>query len=417
LLSAPSRLEGRTANIDAYTIPKSVMSAAPIWAVDQSVVKTVAENGPARVSLKIARTRDGSTFTQYVSLGADSAGTRVVVSNTVDWKATDHVLLSVSFPTTSSNANATYDLGLGTIQRPNWDVDANRYDHVGQQFADVTQPDNSYGVSILNDCKYGWHRPSNSLLYLDLINGGSGGWGNYQGDHYVHHFTYAFYGHGGDWTNGSVVEAARLNQPLLAFQASPHAGNLGKAFSLLRINTPQVFTMAIKKAEKGSAFVVRVRETAGKPVTGAVLSFASPILAAAELMGSEEPKAGGSAPFTGNALTFNMTPYQPKTFSVALSPNPSALRQPAARMRERPHIKKAYFADNAFNILLAGPPEGNGMVEVRIVNPRGETIYTKETGDTGKTLVIPARSLAEGAYMIELKSGSRTHAVRCKVMR
>jgi alpha-mannosidase len=417
LLSAPSRLEGRTANIDAYTIPKNVMAAAPIWAVDQAVVKTVAESGPARVSLKITRTRDGSTFTQYVTLGADSAGTSVIVSNTVDWKAKDHVLLSVSFPTTSSNANATYDLGLGTIQRPNWDVDPNRYDHVGQQFADVTHSDNSYGLSIINDCKYGWHRPGNSLLYLDLINGGSGGWGNYQGDHYVHNFKYGFYGHAGDWTNGSVVEAARLNQPLLAFQATPHTGALGKTFSLLHINTPQVFTMAVKKAEKGSAFVVRVRETAGKPVTGAAMTFASPILAATELMGSEEVKAGGSASFTGNTLAFNMTPYQPKTFSVALSPTVSGILRPAVKIQEGLHIKKAYFANNAFNILVTGSVPGTGVLNVRILNPRGQTIYAAETGTPGKTMVIPAPSLAEGTYMIEMKNGVRTQAVSCKVTR
>lgn len=415
LLSAPSRLEGRTANIDAYTISKGVMSAAPIWAVDQAVVKTVAENGPARVSLKIARTRDGSTFTQFVSLAADSAGTSVLVSNTVDWKATDHVLLSVSFPMTSSNANATYDLGLGTIQRPNWDVDPGRYDHVGQQFADVSQPDNSYGLSILNDCKYGWHRPNNSLLYLDLINGGSGGWGDYRGDHYVHHFKYAFYGHGGDWTNGSVVEAARLNQPLLAFQAAPHAGTLGKSFSLLRINSPQVFTMAIKKAEKGAALVVRVRETTGKPVTGASMTFASPILSATELMGSEEAKAGGSAPFSGNTLTFNMTPYQPKTFSVALSPAVSIQPRTSKNIQGRWSIRKAYFADNAINISVTGDAAETGNLSVRILDSRGRIMRTAEIRNPGKTLVIPARALAEGAYVVEMTSGLLKQSVGCKV--
>jgi alpha-mannosidase len=320
LLSAPSRLEGRTANIDAYTISKSTLSAGPIWAVDQTVVKTVAENGPARVSLKIARTRDGSTYTQYVRLAADSAGTRVEVANTIDWKSTQ-TWLSVSFPFTSSAANATYDMGLGTIQRPNWDVDAGRYEHSGQQWADVTNSDNSYGVSILNDCKYGWHRPSNSLLYLDLINGGSGGWGGYAGDHYVHNIKWAFYGHSGDWTNGTIPEAARLNQPLLAFQTTPHNGTSGngKVVSFLWTNTPQCDVMALKKAEKSAAYVVRVREAYGKAITGASVTFASDILSATELMGSEEVKANGSAPFSGKTLTFNLTPYQPKTFSVTLN--------------------------------------------------------------------------------------------------
>jgi alpha-mannosidase len=335
----------------------------------------------------------------------------------VDWKAQDHVLLSVSFPTTSSNANATYDLGLGTIQRPNWDVDPGRYDHVGQQFADVTNADNAYGVSILNDCKYGWHRPGNSLLYLDLINGGSGGWGNYRGDHYVHDFKYAFYGHGGDWTNGSVVEAARLNQPLLAFQAVAHPGALGKTFSFLKTNSAQVFTMAVKKAEKGTAFVVRVRETAGKPMTGAEITFASPILAATELMGSEEEKAGGSAPFSGNTLTFNLTPYQPKTFSVGLSPAVPVRPRPFGGLPEKLRIERVYFSDNAIHITFAGAAAEKGLLRVRILDTQGRAIRAVEFRKPAKTIAVPARSLPEGGYIIEIRSGTQRQAARCEVAR
>ena len=317
LLSAPSRLEGRATNNDAYNISRSVMQSAPIWYVDDSVVKTVAENGPARVSLKIERTKDGSTYTQYVRLAADKAGTRVDVDNTVDWKSVK-TLLSVSFPMTSSNPNATYDLGIGTIQRQNMSADPNRYDHVAQQWADITDQDNSHGLSILNDCKYGWHRPGDSSLYLELINGGEGGWGKYEGDHYIHHFQYAFYGHAGDWTNGTVLEAARLNQPILAFPATAHGGTAGKVISFLKTSSPQVVVMALKKAEKGNAYVVRVREASGKAIKGAKITLASKILSANEVMGSEEPKPNGRVTVSGTDLVFDMTPYQPKTFSFTL---------------------------------------------------------------------------------------------------
>jgi len=319
LLSAPSRLEGRRQTADAYNISRIAMQAAPQWYVDETVAKTVAENGPARVSLKIARAKDGSTYTQYVRLAAGSAGTRVEVDNTVDWKSAQ-TLLSVSFPMTCSNPEATYDLGIGTIRRPNMSIDPNRYDHVAQQWADVTNQKNDYGLSILNDCKYGWHRPGNASLYLELINGGKGGWGNYSGDHYLHHFKYAFYGHRGDWTNGTVLEAARLNQPLLAFAATAHEGTAGKVVSFLQTSSPQVVVMALKKAEKGNAYVVRVREAAGKAMPGAKLTFASEVLSASETMGSEEPKPNGNVAVSGKDLVFDLTPYQPKTFSFTLKP-------------------------------------------------------------------------------------------------
>src|SRR5665648_339975 len=321
LLSAPSRLEGRTTTLglsDAYNIQKSIMESAPVWYVDdESIVKTVAENGPARVSLKIDRIKDGSTFTQYIRLAADSAGTRIEIDNTVDWKSTEKVL-SVSFPMTCSNPNATYDLGIGIIQRQNMTVDPKRYDHVAQQWADITNQSNNYGLSILNDCKYGWHMPDNSSLYLELINGGTGGWGKYEGDHYIHHFKYAFYGHSGDWTNGTVLEAARLNQPILAFPTTAHNGAVGKVVSFLNTSSPQVVVMALKKAEKGNKFIVRVREASGKKVSGARITFASEILTANEVMGSEEPKLNGSVAVSGKDMVFDLTPYQPKTFSFTL---------------------------------------------------------------------------------------------------
>ena len=317
LLSAPSRLEGRTTNKDAYFITRPDMEAAPKWSVDESVVKTVVENGPARVSLKIARIKDGSTYTQYVRLAAGGAGTHVEVDNIVDWKSVKTFLL-VSFPMTCSNVNATYDLGIGTIQRKNMFADPNRYNHIAQQWADVTAQNKDYGISILNDCKYGWHRPSDSVLCLELINGGQGGWGRYEGDHYVHHFKYAFYGHQGDWTGGTVLEAARLNQPLLAFPTAAHDGSAGRVISFLKTSSPQVVVMALKKAEKGDSYVVRVREASGKAISGAKMTFASEIQSASEIMGSEEAKPNGKVKVSGKNLVFDLTPYQPKTFSFTL---------------------------------------------------------------------------------------------------
>jgi alpha-mannosidase len=317
LLSASSRLEGRATTGDAYNISRNVMLSPAKWYVDESVVKTVAENGPARVSLKITRTKDGSTYTQYVRLAADAAGTSVLVDNTVDWKS-EKTVLSVSFPMTCTNQNATYDLGIGTIQRQNINADPGRYDHVAQQWADITNQNNKYGLSILNDCKYGWHMPDNSSLYLELINGGTGGWGKYEGDHYVHNFKYAFYGHSGDWTNGTVSEAARLNQPILAFPTTAHKGTAGKVLSFLNTNSPQMVVMALKKAEKGNEFIVRVREASGKALQGAKITFASEILSAKEVMGSEEPKPDGKVTVSGKDMVFDLTPYQPKTFSFTL---------------------------------------------------------------------------------------------------
>ena len=61
-------------------------------------------------------------------------------------------LLKMEFPLAVSNSNATFDLGLGTIQRPN--ETSSLYEVPAQQWADLTSSNGTYGVTIMNDCKY-----------------------------------------------------------------------------------------------------------------------------------------------------------------------------------------------------------------------------------------------------------------------
>jgi alpha-mannosidase len=344
LLSAPCRFELRSdsgTNYPAWEITYAVVSAAPTGYVDQGTSMTVVENGPARVSLRIVRLKNNSTFTQYITLAAGSAGSRIDVKNTVNWLTTG-TLLKASFPLTCANPKATWDLGIGAVQRGNMFFTSGNnfpcttckglYEVPGHQWADMTSTDGTYGVSILNDCKYGWNKPSDGVLNLTLIHSPTNQ-GQYMGDQssvtYIglHNFTYAIYSHAGSWTNGTVDQGERLNQPIFAFQpTTPGAGKFGKAVSFVRTSTPQVAVMAIKKAEKSANYIIRVRETQGAPITGAKLTFpsAAAIVAASEVNGLEEPK--GAATFSGSDLTFDLTKFQPRTFSVQLG-TPVSVRQ------------------------------------------------------------------------------------------
>jgi alpha-mannosidase len=379
LLSAPSRFEGQTDSGSSYVIPYFVVQSGPVWFVDGTVQKSIVENGPARVSLKISRTKAGSVFTQYIRLAADSAGARVDVDNTVDWKSPG-ILLSVSFPMTATNSSATYDLGLGTITRPN-STDTKHYEYSAQQWADITNSDGTYGMSVLTDCKYGWHKKANNLLHLSLIHGQIAA--RYNGDQFVHSFTYSFYSHSGNWTNGTVVQGAQLNQPVIAFQTTPHTGAFGKVFSFLRTATPQVFVMAVKKAEKSNGYIIRVRETQGKAVQGATVTFGSSITSASEILGSEDPKPNGSVQVSGNDLVFNMTPYQPKTFSVILSP-PTGIRQNIpTSMRHQPAQRVITVCSSlARQLKIRIPvPEQETILGVSIIDSRGRLVKTLYEGN------------------------------------
>ena len=82
---------------------------------------------------------------------------------TVDWNSRD-TLLKAEFPMSVSNAKAAYDLGIGLIERGN--NTATAYEAPALKWADLTDADGSYGISVLNDCKYGWDKPADNTIRL-----------------------------------------------------------------------------------------------------------------------------------------------------------------------------------------------------------------------------------------------------------
>ena len=72
-----------------------------------------------------------------------------------------------SFRLAVSNPKASYDLGLGVIERGN--NTPKLYEVPAQMWADITKVDGSCGVSILSDSKYGWDKPLDNCLRLTGI--------------------------------------------------------------------------------------------------------------------------------------------------------------------------------------------------------------------------------------------------------
>jgi alpha-mannosidase len=317
LLKAPARLElfdDPSFRWPAWEILWNTVSKPPKAYAARPTVRIV-ERGPARVALEVTRAVDGSKIVQRIRLAR--GGERVEFDTEVDWRSPG-TLLKASFPFTASNPMATYDLGLGTFERPNSTADL--YEVPAQQWADLTDASRRFGVAIVNDSKYGWDKPADNELRLTLIHTPR------PADHYVyqssndighHHFTYAIAGHAGDWRDGRVpMTAARLNQPLVAFQAQPHAGALGRSLALLDVNDSdgQVAVRAFKKAEDSDELVVRVQELYGKPAGGVQVALPTGILHAREVNAAEEPV--GDAQVVNGKLTFALKPYQPRTFAL-----------------------------------------------------------------------------------------------------
>jgi alpha-mannosidase len=229
--------------------------------------------------------------------------------------------LKAEFRLTAHNQAATYNMGLGTIHRPN--EAPKKFEVLSHQWVDLTDATGTYGATILTDCKNGSDKPNDNTIRLTLVRtpGTRGGYDDQGTQDLGHHeFVYGIAGHAGDWRQGQTDwEGERLNDPLVAFQTEKHAGTLGRAFSLVKVSNPRVRIMGLKKAELSNDIVVRLVELDGKPEQDVRISFASPIRTARELNGQEEQV--GPAVVKDGSLVTSFTAYEPRTFALTLQPS------------------------------------------------------------------------------------------------
>ncbi len=330
LLSAPERLAISYDNPQqwpAWNMDWDQEQAAPKAYVGGSPRIRVVENGPARVSLEVARETAGSKFVQTIRLSAGDAGKRVEFGNVIDWN-TRESNLKATFPLAASNRMATYNWDIGTIERPS--AEPKKFEVPSHQWIDLTDMSGEFGATILTDCKNGSDKPNHNTVRLTLIRtpGTRGGYPDQATQDIGHHeFVYGIAGHARGWREAeSDWQAERLNDPLVAFQSSSHAGALGREFSLLRVSNPRIRVMALKKAEQGDEAILRLVELDGKPQPNVRVSFAAPITAAREVNGQEQPV--GSATLSNGALVTSFSAYQPRTFAIRLTSPRTTLAQP-----------------------------------------------------------------------------------------
>ncbi|KAJ8126457.1 hypothetical protein O1611_g7180 [Lasiodiplodia mahajangana] len=129
------------------------------------------EDSEHRVSVVTeARISENSSIETVLSLSAAFDGQQSYVECTayVDWHETMK-FLKVEFPVDIRNTEASYETQYGIIKRPthyNTSWDMAKFEVCCHKFADLSE--NGYGVSILNDCKYGFATCGN-LMRLSLL--------------------------------------------------------------------------------------------------------------------------------------------------------------------------------------------------------------------------------------------------------
>ncbi|MCL2494135.1 MAG: hypothetical protein FWE98_00580 [Oscillospiraceae bacterium] len=306
----------------------------------------IAENGPARAVLEITRYLGKSKFTQRVSLYAGAAYVRC--EDEVDWRETAS-LLKAEFPLAVSNENAAYDIGLGVRERPT--NTEKLYEVPLQNWMDISAPNASYGVSILNDSRCGADKPAASTLRLTLIHTPAKPyrWESSQHlmDQGLNRFAFGIYPHCEGWQNGTQAVAAAFNQPMQAFVTESHPGALGSEYSFGALSDHSVILRAIKKAENSNNLVARFNEGSGKPAKSVRFTLGEGIENAIETLADERSLRG--AHVEDGALVFDMKSFEVKTFALTLKKTQPPAEQPRQEAIPLPHNMIAITPNGHWN--------------------------------------------------------------------
>lgn len=326
----------------AWEIIKKVLDGKP-ERVKDNVTVSVSENGPLRASLKVERYFGETRFVQEYTMTDGAFDERIDVRTYIDWK-TKASLLKASFPVSFEAEKAVYDLGIANISRGNNTEIA--YETYGHQWADITADDGSYGLTIMNDCKYGWDKPDNSTLRLTLLHTPeTGEWCANQATQDIgeHTLTYSIVGHQGAFDPASAAAVSdALNQKKIAYLTGKHKGDLGKEFSMVSTDNPALRVKALKKAQDGNGIIVRTYELSGYPVSGKII-FPADIISAVEVNGIEEKLSDAS--FSGNVLNVTAGGFEPKSYRVQLADASVKVAAADCEALALPYNEKAITSD------------------------------------------------------------------------
>lgn len=286
-------------NIDIYYTEK-------FWDVTDLQDFRWTETGPVRATLHLERKFSNSFIAQDIHFYADLR--RIDFVTTVDWQE-HQSLLKVHFPVNVHTDEATFEIQYGNLTRKthtNTSWDQARFESCGQKWMDLSE--GHYGVSLLNDCKYG-HSVKDSCIGLTLIK--SGIEPNPTADQERHCFTYALYPHAETWrAGGTVRQAYFLNQPALVEQG----GIPGQSFSLASVDAPNVVVETIKQAEDGDGVIVRMYESENA-LTPVELRWGRPFTEAVSCNCLEEAD-GSAVEVADGKIRFTIKPYEIKTIRI-----------------------------------------------------------------------------------------------------
>lgn len=299
--------EDRPHNYDAWDVNNYYTEKS--WEITDVQEISLEEEGPVRCTIKVSRKYLDSFIVQYITLGADSP--EIFVRNEIDWN--EHkIFLKALFPVDIHTDEATFEIQYGNVTRKthyNTSWDFARFEVCMHKWLDVSE--DGYGVSVLNDCKYGAH-VHDGVIGISILK--SALYPNPDADKEHHSFSFSIYPHKGDFREaGTIDRAYALNNPMKCLVKENESGNAPAVYSAVRVDAPNVVIEVVKKAEDEDASIIRMYEAFNRR-TNTVLHFGRKAKAVYECNMLEETEQ--ELAHTESAADITVKPYEIKTVKV-----------------------------------------------------------------------------------------------------
>jgi alpha-mannosidase len=277
------------------------------YAWDEAVKINVEEVGPVRARVRVEKTYRQSRVVQDIVVYDQLP--RIDFITHCDWQERQ-VLLKAAFPLEVRAMTATCEIQYGAVERPthrNTSWEQEKFEVCAHRWVDLSEGD--YGVSLLNDCKYGYDVERN-VVRLSLLRGAE--YPDPDADRGEHDFTYSLFPHAGDWRLGGTVRAAAsLNQPLVCTAgAAPQVG--GSEQSFFGVDGPAILD-TVKPAEDGRGWILRFYEPHGSRGT---VSLQSGLLVSRVTSCNHIEEDGEEIASESCGFSFSIRPFQVRTFRV-----------------------------------------------------------------------------------------------------
>lgn len=247
-----------------------------------------------------------SFITQNMIFHSDSP--QVDFETKLDWSE-KHKLFKTGFDLNLLADFSRSEIQYGYAERPthtNQIDDVARFEVCNHKWSDLSE--NGFGVSVLNDCKYGISINESSMA-LTLIK--SGTHPDPRGDEGIHIFTYSLLPHNCGFNAVSVVRPAyELNLPVTVYKSA--ACECG---SLVTVDKSNVIIEAVKQSEEGSDIIIRLYE-AEKTGTSVNLKFGFDVKEVFETNLLEEEI--GNIVVNDNTVDIDMRAFEIKTLRLKL---------------------------------------------------------------------------------------------------